>query len=208
MLAIIGFFLFEKCLNALGEIKEAKEPVNSPRDGERKLKIVREGHMTSDKARGENVCKNKYSNYCAKDLDMIESVTSDDLSYQAKTLLQDNTRLGHSTTTSTLAEVDQDMVIISQHEVVHHGHSHAHSHLHSAPRNISSVAWMVIFGDGIHNLADGLAIGAAFADGFMSGVSTTLAVLFHELPHEIGQAGQLVTYNQYHNLFQVTLPCC
>ena len=32
-----------------------------------------------------------------------------------------------------------------------------------------SVAWMVIFGDGIHNLADGLAIGAAFADGMLSG---------------------------------------
>ena len=28
---------------------------------------------------------------------------------------------------------------------------------------------MVIFGDGIHNLADGLAIGAAFADGMWSG---------------------------------------
>jgi hypothetical protein len=28
---------------------------------------------------------------------------------------------------------------------------------------------MVIFGDGIHNLADGLAIGAAFADGLLSG---------------------------------------
>ena len=28
---------------------------------------------------------------------------------------------------------------------------------------------MVIFGDGIHNLADGLAIGAAFADGMLSG---------------------------------------
>ena len=30
---------------------------------------------------------------------------------------------------------------------------------------------MVIFGDGIHNLADGLAIGAAFADGMWSGQS-------------------------------------
>jgi hypothetical protein len=35
---------------------------------------------------------------------------------------------------------EQDIVIISQHEVVHHGHSHAHSHLHYAPKNISSVA--------------------------------------------------------------------
>ena len=79
-----------------------------------------------------------------------------------------------------------DTVIISSHEVVHHGHSHAHTHLHSAPSNISSVALMVITGDGIHNLADGLAIGAAFADGYMSGISTSIAVLCHELPHEIG----------------------
>ena len=48
-------------------------------------------------------------------------------------------------------------------QVVHHGHTHAHSHLHSTPRNLSSVAWMVILGDGIHNLADGMAIGVAFA---------------------------------------------
>lgn len=60
--------------------------------------------------------------------------------------------------------------MFSHHETVHHGHSHAHSHIHSAPSSISSVAWMVIFGDGIHNLADGLAIGAAFADGMWSGM--------------------------------------
>ena len=57
---------------------------------------------------------------------------------------------------------------------------------------VSSVAWMVIFGDGIHNLADGLAIGAAFADGYMSGLSTSLAVLCHELPHEIGDFAMLL----------------
>ena len=52
---------------------------------------------------------------------------------------------------------------------------------------MSSVAWMVILGDGIHNLADGMAIGVAFASGTWSGVSTSVAVLCHELPHEIGQ---------------------
>ena len=71
---------------------------------------------------------------------------------------------GHSHS-SEEHDKDHDTVIISQHEHVHHGHSHAHSHLHSTPESISSVAWMVIFGDGIHNIADGLAIGAAFAEG-------------------------------------------
>ena len=37
---------------------------------EKKLRVVREGHVVSDKVVGENVCKNKYSSYCANDLDL------------------------------------------------------------------------------------------------------------------------------------------
>ena len=51
---------------------------------------------------------------------------------------------------------------------------------------IVPVAWMIIIGDGIHNFADGIAIGAAFTASVGSGISTSLAVFFHELPHEFG----------------------
>ncbi len=45
---------------------------------------------------------------------------------------------------------------------------------------------MVILGDGLHNFSDGLAIGASFATSLTAGFGTTIAVFFHELPHEIG----------------------
>ena len=51
---------------------------------------------------------------------------------------------------------------------------------------LKPVAWMVLIGDAIHNFADGLAIGAAFSFDVLGGVSTSLAVLCHEVPHELG----------------------
>jgi len=172
--SIIGFFMFEKCINILGEMREKNRQRHSSLESNKKLKVVREGHVTTDMAMGEMHCKNKYSNFCAKDLEEGEKP------------------IEHKPNGTTHDADDHGTVIISQHEVVHHGHSHAHSHLHSAPTNISSVAWMVIFGDGVHNLADGLAIGTAFVTGYTSGLSTSVAVLCHELPHEIGDFAMLL----------------
>ena len=49
---------------------------------------------------------------------------------------------------------------------------------------------MVVFGDALHNFIDGLAIGAAFTESILTGVSVSLAVFCEELPHELGMINQ------------------
>jgi len=61
------------------------------------------------------------------------------------------------------------------------------------PENrIQTVAWMIIFGDGIHNFIDGLSIGAAFSESILTGVSVSVAVLCEEFPHELGDFAVLL----------------
>lgn len=45
---------------------------------------------------------------------------------------------------------------------------------------------MNLVADSIHNFTDGLAIGVAYLAGIQIGIATTLAVVFHEIPHEMG----------------------
>jgi len=58
-------------------------------------------------------------------------------------------------------------------------------------REFESVVWMIILGDGIHNFLDGVAIGVAFSGTWPSaklgGISTSIAIFAHELPHELGK---------------------
>ena len=51
---------------------------------------------------------------------------------------------------------------------------------------------MIIFGDGLHNLIDGVSIGAAFSESILAGVSVSVAILCEELPHEMGKHGILI----------------
>ncbi len=72
----------------------------------------------------------------------------------------------------------------------HNGNSLGHSH-GGKKSPLKSVAWMVLIGDSVHNFLDGIAIGVAFTDqfplGFYGGISTSIAILCHELPHELGK---------------------
>ncbi|XP_078107545.1 metal cation symporter ZIP14 isoform X1 [Sander vitreus] len=56
----------------------------------------------------------------------------------------------------------------------------------TAYSDIGTLAWMITLSDGLHNFIDGLAIGASFTASVFQGVSTSVAILCEEFPHELG----------------------
>ncbi len=75
-------------------------------------------------------------------------------------------------------------------------HEHGlHESDHDAPGHvhpIKPVGRIILVSDGMHNLVDGIAIGASYLASREVGIATTLAVILHELPHEFGDFGVLV----------------
>lgn len=74
------------------------------------------------------------------------------------------------------------------HEHQNH-HQHQHHHLTSKTK---SFMFMIITGDGLHNFFDGIAIGVSYGHSLAIGLSTSIAILCHELPHEIGDFAVLI----------------
>lgn len=65
-------------------------------------------------------------------------------------------------------------------------------HCHDGECRIHAFSYMILFGDAIHNLIDGIVIGVSFLISIPLGVITALAVMFHEIPQEIGDFGVML----------------
>jgi len=62
----------------------------------------------------------------------------------------------------------------------HHGEEGVHEHDHGRS------GWMIVVGDSFHNFTDGVIIASAFLADVKLGVVTSLAIIAHEIPSEIG----------------------
>jgi zinc and cadmium transporter len=88
---------------------------------------------------------------------------------------------------SSLALVGGIVIFFMLEKVLHWHHAHF-------PDGdvIHPVAMSNLVGDGLHNLIDGSLIGASYLVSTEVGIATTIAVVLHEIPQELGDFGILV----------------
>jgi zinc and cadmium transporter len=72
-----------------------------------------------------------------------------------------------------------------------HEEPQGHAHVTDSHRDAAS-ARLILFGDGFHNILDGVLIAAAFMTDLHLGVVTALAVIVHEIPQEVGDLAILL----------------
>jgi zinc and cadmium transporter len=84
------------------------------------------------------------------------------------------------------------MTFFAVEKIMRHRHGAFHAEEHSGGPVKSELAAMNLIGDAVHNLIDGVLIGASYLVDTSLGVTTTVAVLFHEIPQELGDFSVLV----------------
>ncbi len=79
-----------------------------------------------------------------------------------------------------------------------HHHDHVGAHGHDETTDVNPSAYLILAGDGFHNFFDGVALATAYSINIQVGVAITVAVMLHEIPHELANFVALV-----HNGFSV-----
>jgi zinc and cadmium transporter len=78
-----------------------------------------------------------------------------------------------------------EKVELYRHTHHHEGDGHHHHH-HFDAEQAGRGGWSVLVGDSIHNFCDGIIIAAAFLADTQLGIVTSLAIIAHEIPQEVG----------------------
>lgn len=68
---------------------------------------------------------------------------------------------------------------------------HWHHH-HTGKKDVHAFTYLNIIGDGMHNFIDGVVIAASFLHSIPLGITTVTAIIFHEIPQEIGDFSLLI----------------
>jgi len=67
-----------------------------------------------------------------------------------------------------------------------------HHHHETRHPEIKSFSYLILFSDAVHNLIDGLIIGASFLVSLPLGLASAIAIMSHEIPQEIGDFSLLI----------------
>ncbi|MEK7209136.1 MAG: ZIP family metal transporter [Patescibacteria group bacterium] len=110
-------------------------------------------------------------------------------------LLPEIFNAGGDTTTAAFGILAGLLLFFSLEKFLHWRHTHevdncdepAHHH-----RRVQPLGYLNLIADGFHNLLDGAIIGVSFLASPAIGLATTLAVILHEIPQEIGDFGILI----------------
>ena len=93
------------------------------------------------------------------------------------------------TLTSSLSILAGIGIFFILEKVIHWQHCHGEI---TEEKHIHSFAYMNLVGDSLHNFLDGIIIATSYLISMPAGIATTIAVIMHEIPQEIGDFGVLL----------------
>lgn len=77
-------------------------------------------------------------------------------------------------------------------KIIHWNHRHVHEKDQAHKDHPHAFAVMSLYGDAFHNFIDGILIATSYVVSIPVGIATTIAVIMHEIPQEIGDFGVLL----------------